>query len=232
MRTEEGTSGPPPGAASHHQTNPHDRDQVTDHFTGGDRQGASPQDDVRLFLDVLYGGGTGFCHVVYGDGWYRNDKGKLQHRFWSETRKRYVFAYPADADAAVAKVLELSARGLDVYVSTSLMRIATSRGKPQTAGLWCLHADADQPGLNLDRVADQDWCAIASGTPGHHHIYVPLSEPVTEAAFQALQNALVDLLGADNKKAGNDVLRPPCTYNFKPTLDGGDPVPVRWVVQP
>jgi len=187
---------------------------------------------LRAFLDVLYGGGTGFCHVVYGKGWYRNDNGKLVHRFWSERRGRHAYPYPADADAAVAKVLELSARGLDVYVSTSLMRTATSRGKNNAAGLWCLHADVDHATLNLDVVADQGWCAIASGTPGHVHLYAPLGEPVTEAQFGALQNALVDLVGGDTKKAGNDVLRPPWTYNFKPTVDGADPLAVQWAVLP
>jgi hypothetical protein len=213
--------------------NPGETDTNTNQyqFNGDGRQSANPEADVRLFFDVLYGGGTGFCHVVYGEGWCRNDKGTLAHPFWSETRERYAYAYPDDADAAVAKVLELSARGRDVYASTSLMRTAASRGKIQTAGLWCLHADIDHA-VNLDTVADQGWCAIASGTSGHYHLYIPLSEPITEALFQALQNPLVELVGGDAKKAGNDVLRPPCTYNFKPTLDGGDPVPVEWAVRP
>ena len=220
---------------------PGETDTNTDHYqtttatslsNGNGHQSASPKADVRLFFDVLYGGGTGFCHVVYGEGWYRNDKGKLAHRYWSETRERHAYAYPDDTDAAVAKVLELSARGLDVYVSTSLMRTDASRGKTQTAGLWCLHADIDHTGLNLDTVAGLGWCAIASGTSGHYHLYIPLTESITEAPFRMLQNPLVELVGADAKKAGNDVLRPPGTYNFKPTLDGGDRVPVRWATLP
>jgi hypothetical protein len=230
MRAEQKGSGPPPGAATP-PTDHHHHDRVFPDSTGEDRQGASPEADVRLFLDVLYGGDTGFCHVVYGEGWYR-ENGKLRFRFWSETRERHAYAYPDDADAAVAKVLELSARCLDVYVSTSLMRTDVSREKNQTAELWCLHADIDHAGLNLDAVAELGWCAIASGTPGHYHLYIPLSGPITEAAFQMLQNPLVKLLGADAKKSGNDVLRPPATFNFKPTIDDGDPLPVGWAVRP
>ena len=98
MGPEDEGGGPPPGAASHHQTtSPHPHDQAADagqsSRDGG--QGASPQDDVRLFLDVLYGGGSGFCHVVYGEGWYRT-RGQAQDRFWSETRERHAYAYPAE----------------------------------------------------------------------------------------------------------------------------------------
>jgi hypothetical protein len=181
---------------------------------------------------MLYGRGVGFCHVVYGKGWVRNDTGTLRHQFWSEKQERHAYAYPDDADAAVGKILELSTRDVDIYVSTSLMRTPRSRRKALTAGLWCLHTDLDHTDLDLDWVAKVGWCAIRSGTPGHHHLYVPLTEPVTEAQFTVLSSALITLLGADNKKAGNDVLRPPRTRNFKPTLDGGDPVPVGWAVRP
>jgi hypothetical protein len=232
-RSGNGTGGPDAETARPHQTDPRHRDQVNTHdLSGRGQQGASPEDDVRAYFDVLYGGATGFCHVAYGDGWLRNNKGTLVHRFWSETRERYAFAYPADADAAVAKVLELSARDVDVYVATALMRTPTSRSKTQVASLCCLHADLDHPGLDLDGVAQLGWCAIGSGTVGHHHLYVPLSEPVAEAAFGVLQDALVAKMEGDSKKAGNDVLRPPWTRNFKPTADGGDPVPVRWAVRP
>ena len=237
MRTEaekEG-GGPGPRAATHYQNrSPHRQDQAADAVqSNGDRgQSTSPEADVRLFLDMLYGGGTGFCHVVYGKDPYRDGDKPPRFRFWSEKHERHAFAYLDDADAAVAKVLELSAWGLDVYVSTSLMRTGVSREKTQTAGLWCLHADIDHTGLSLHAVAQLGWCAIASGTVGHYHLYIPLTEPITEALFQALQNPLVELVEGDAKKAGNDVLRPPCTYNFKPTLDGGDPVPVKWAVRP
>ncbi len=205
---------------------------ATSQSNGNGHQSASPEADVRLFFDVLYGGGAGFCHVAYGKDLYRDGDKPPRFRFWSETHERHAYAYPADADAAVAKILELSAAGADVYVSTSLMRTGASREKTQTAELWCLHADIDHGGLNLDAVAQLGWCAIASGTSGHYHLYIPLSEPIPEALFQALQNPLVELVEGDAKKAGNDVLRPPGTYNFKPTVDGGDPVAVKWAVRP
>ncbi len=229
MRTDKkvGPQSANPGETDHYQTT-----AASSQSNGDGHQSTSPEADVRLFFDVLYGGGTGFCHVVYGKDPYCDGDKPPRFRFWSEKHERHAFAYPDDADAAVAKALELSARGLDVYVSTSLMRTGVSREKTQTAGLWCLHADIDHTGLNLDAVADLGWCAIASGTVGHYHLYIPLSEPITEALFAALQNPLVELVGGDAKKAGNDVLRPPCTRNFKPTVDKGDPLAVHWAVRP
>lgn len=40
------------------------------------------------------------------------------------------------------------------------------------------------------------------------------------------------LLRGDDKEVGKDVLRPPWKRNFKPSVDGGDPAPVRWAVRP
>jgi AAA domain/Bifunctional DNA primase/polymerase, N-terminal len=50
MSPEDGTSGPPPGAASHHQTNPHDRDQVNTDSTAGVRQPAGYAEAYPIYL--------------------------------------------------------------------------------------------------------------------------------------------------------------------------------------
>lgn len=116
MRTkaEKEGGGPGPRAATHYQNrSPHRQDQAADAVqSNGDRgQSTSPEADVRLFLDMLYGGGTGFCHVVYGKDPYRDGDKPPRFRFWSEKHERHAFAYPADADAAVAKVLEFLRAG-------------------------------------------------------------------------------------------------------------------------
>ncbi len=196
--------------------------------------GDSRYADIRAFLEMLYGPGTGYCHVVYGRGWYRNDAGKLDHRIWSERiGDRHAFRYPEQTDAIVAKILQLDATGADVYVCTGLMRTPTSRSKDNLIeGLWCLHADADHDHpLRIDVIRSVGWCAVGSGTAGHEHIYAPLSERIPGAQGEDLEDAMVDVLNADAKKRGNDVLRPPGTHNYKPTVDGGAPNPVVWSVR-
>ena len=45
-----------------------------------------------------------------------------------------------------------------------------------------------------------------------------------------MEDALIERLEADDKKAPNDVLRPPGTRNYKPPLDGGEATLVGWAV--
>lgn len=190
-------------------------------------------DDIRAYLAMMYGPGTGYCHIPYAAGPYRNAAGKITHHFWSERNgQRYAYLYPDDLHTIVATILELDRMGVDVYVCTNLMRSATSRSADNAvAELWCVHADADHSEVPLDVVAQLVWYAINSGTKGHVQVFAPLSEAVNAGQFAVLQNAFIKLLRADAKKAANDVLRPPCTRNCKPTVDGGEPNPVEWAVK-
>ena len=106
------------------------------------------------------------------------------------------------------------------------MRTDASRSKEQAASVWCLHADLDEGGIRP--AYEHLWCAVSS-TLDHRHVYVPLSEPVTGAEFEALQDALVRLPHV--KTCGNDVLRPPEARDFKPTVDHDEPPWVWWVMR-
>ncbi|MGB0972436.1 MAG: hypothetical protein ACPGVG_15980 [Mycobacterium sp.] len=44
--------------------------------------------------------------------------------------------------------------------------------------------------------------------------------------------ALRDHLGGDSKISDNDLQRPPGTLNHKPTMAGGEPTSVRWLIEP
>ena len=108
-----------------------------------------------------------------------------------------------------------------------------ARNKGEALARPLCHADIDG-GLDLDLVrAIEGAFAVSSGTPGHGHVYVALTESVTEAQHEMLCRWLGERLGhADNKVSDNDVLRPPGTLNWKPTVDGGQPLPVVWAVKP
>src|ERR1700676_1122554 len=68
---------------------------------------------------------------------------------------------------------------------------------------------------------------IGSGSPGNGHVYVPLARPVTLAQHRRLCEGLRDYLGGtDSKIVPSEMLRPPDTKNFKPTVDGRDPADV------
>ena len=89
-------------------------------------------------------------------------------------------------------------------------------------------------GCTVEKVQAVGGFAVASGSEGHGHAYIALSASVTTDQHEALCRAWGrHLVGrADAKVSDNDLLRPPGTYNRKPTVRGGKPVPVRWLVKP
>jgi len=96
-----------------------------------------------------------------------------------------------------------------------------------------LHSDADN-GADADKLKPLAAFAVASGTPGHSHVFVQLTRDVTLAQYQALQQGMRAYFNGDNNIADNDLLRPVCAVNYKAVvLDGRDePYPVEWIVKP
>jgi hypothetical protein len=76
--------------------------------------------------------------------------------------------------------------------------------------------------------------AVASGSPGHGHVYVRLSETIVGAEHDALSRALGSYLGSADvaKHSDNDLLRPPGTLNHKSAAADGEPTPVVWLIKP
>jgi hypothetical protein len=180
------------------------------------------------FLDILFTGQTGQMALAVGAQPYRNSTGSYRHKVWVPTW----FAYPDEADQA-AREITRAATDTDVYLCPYLMPDKTRAKGAALARVWC-HADCDTGQVDLDRVrAIQGAIAIGSGTPGHVHVYVALSEPVNQPQHELLCQWLGEHLGFANAKiSDNDVLRPPGTFNFKPTLNGLAPGPVTWEVMP
>ncbi|MCA1704734.1 MAG: hypothetical protein LC808_16310, partial [Actinobacteria bacterium] len=66
-----------------------------------------------------------------------------------------------------------------------------------------------------DLLAELNPFIVESGSEGHRHAYIPLSEPVGLDRWQQLQTALRARLKGDAKIADNDLLRFPGTWNHK-----------------
>jgi hypothetical protein len=191
----------------------------------------NPQaEDVARYLRAVYGEATGHAHLAVGTGQYITDRGKFEHRDWTET----VFAWPAEAHLLVAEVGQAVAAGADVYVCPYLTH-GRKRAQGAAVARRQVHADVDTA-LPADKVAAlEGGFAVASGTGENGHAYVALSEPVPANIHRALCRALGQYLGAvDAKISDNDVLRPPGTLNHKPQTFGTapDPAPVTWLVEP
>jgi putative DNA primase/helicase len=184
----------------------------------------------RSFLDVVFGDAEGYAHFAVGHGAYVDPSGKYSHRKWEQS----CFLWPQQADKAMVHVSDLPSRqGFnDVYVCPNILR-TDRRSKGTAVVLQLLRADVDN-GVDTAKLESLGAFAIASGRPGHSHVYAQLSRPVPLAQYQTLQQGMRAYLNGDNKIADNDLLRPVGAVNYKAVvLQGLDaPYPVNWIVKP
>jgi len=183
--------------------------------------------EILQFFDVCFGATAGKLHIATGVGIHLSPKGKFEHDSWTETR----FDYPAEAQQAARELVKSAAAGADTYICPYLTW-GDKRGKGTAVARTVLHCDVDTR-VDIEKVHALGGCAIASGSEGHAHVYIQLAEPVPFNQHTALERALTAFLSGDPAKiSDNDVLRPPGTFNQKPTVSGGEPVLVSWLVKP
>jgi hypothetical protein len=123
-------------------------------------------------------------------------------------------AHPARAAREILKLAEHT----DVYVGAAPRRHRHG-GRSAIHRAWVLWADLDQPNETdpLTRVPVAPGVIISSGTPGHRHLYWPLTQPLSVAQVERANEILARALHADSGAVLNaaTILRPPGTHNFK-----------------
>jgi len=189
--------------------------------------GTSAERDVILYLADVVGGAQGWVFLAFGVGPYRNASGKIRFRFWEEGP----FAWPREAGYVLALLREFS-EWFDAYICPYVLS-GPKRTKGTSVARMVVHCDGDK-GLNRAKARTiRGVIIVGSGTPGHAHIHVLLTRSVPPHQHEALCKGLAVYVGAkDPKFSDNDVLRVPGSWNHKPVLDGGQPVPVVWLVRP
>lgn len=181
---------------------------------------------LTAFLDAMFGTDEGYVHTAVGIDPYLNDNCKYTHKDfkqravkWPEGRDETIKAF-AGADGAY-----------DIYLAPYLSQSQKREkgfGKRDKA-----HADYDGHNLDIAEVERLGGFAVESGTRGHAHVHIPLTHAVTPAQHDALCRALGQHLGdSDAKFSDNDLLRPPGTLNYKPTLRDEPAAPVRFLIPP
>ncbi|MBX7451932.1 AAA family ATPase [Mycolicibacterium sp. 3033] len=193
-------------------------------------------DDLVAYLDVVFGDGIGYASVALGMTPRVTESGSYQTDLASNQQ---VFEWPFDAE----KALEwMSGADCDVFVCPYLLTgTKRTKGASEASSRLHVHADVDFKGdgaLEVDAVKlIPGAIAVESGSPGNAHVYVLLTESVSLPNHERLCRALGARCGTKDtsKVSDNDLLRPPGTCNYKPTvMDGGGrpPSPVRWLVRP
>ncbi|MBA3742494.1 phage/plasmid primase, P4 family [Sporichthya sp.] len=191
-------------------------------MTGLDRAAAT------AYLEAVYGDTVGTVLLSFG----RNgcwDTGRYRYRpgDWVD---RVGFTWPSEADALLDTLeKELAAGRVDVYARPYLTPTGQRRTKGNAVSRRLIHADRDgaEPLIvpkNLPGIF-----VVASGTPGHEHVYVPVAGDLDAAEHEAMCRALAATIGdCDAKVSDNDVLRLPGTLNYK----SDPPQLVRWITEP
>ena len=148
--------------------------------------------------------------------------GKYDHdRFVEQS-----FEWPAQADEAVDRMTAASG---GESLARPLPRKTPKRAKGNAVTLRLVHCDVDS-GVTLEEVRQLGGTVVWSGTDKNGHIYILLTVAVTQEQHAVLCKGLIARFGGDKGKwSDNDLLRPPGTFNYKPTVmnGGGKPaVPV------
>jgi hypothetical protein len=203
------------------------------------RQADEREADLRFYLDTCCRDIEGWLHVGIGYRPFVNAAGKYRHAEFVPGAVRW----PDEANGTIALLLAESEHA-DVWVCPYLMthgvirtkdgKRKTGRAKGQAVSRRTVHSDIDREPFDsakAEKLAAMGGFAIASGSPGNAHVYVPLSAPVSVDQHEALCVALGKYIGGADpgKHSDNDLLRPPGTLNHKPTvLCAEPPARVRW----
>ncbi len=174
----------------------------------------------------MFGDGQGYAVLFVGIGGHFSQTGRYDY----EKHDHLFFEWPADRDDLVGMIEY--ARDEDVHLCPYLMPQKKRSKFLDGIDMRMVHADCDGK-IDLDKVREINGFAVASGTPGHAHVYVRLSESVERHKHERLCRALGIYLGdADAKISTSDVLRPPGTLNHKGRARGEESYSVDWLMRP
>jgi CHC2 zinc finger/RepB DNA-primase from phage plasmid len=162
-----------------------------------------PAADLLVYLRMLAGGcGRG----RFFDVRYVMSGGGMRQRFISALR----------IDETARRITHLACR-TDVYVGVAL-RDRAYGGKSAISGSHLLYIECDDPGAGkrLDGFACSPSMIVASGSPGHLHIYWCLRERASSAQVESANRRLALALRGDPVCVDiARVLRPPAGMNHK-----------------
>ena len=168
-------------------------------------------DELLTYLRILADGSQ---PTQFFDLRYSPPAGMMRRRYVSVLRLQQL----------AERITELSGVA-DVYVGAAL-RDRARKGKSAISGSHLLYIECDDPAARerLEDFACSPSMVIASGSPGHLHLYWQLRERASTATIESTNRRLA--LGLNGEPACTDIvrmLRPPRTLNHKHT----PPAPVR-----
>jgi hypothetical protein len=216
--------------ATNTDTNPDTNEAGSANFTGGVGQGEGKT--TAEYLRACFGEAKGYVFVGLGHNIRRLPSGRYEYKPFKEIG----IEWPGNSEALAHTLIEAARQGIDVHICPYLMR-ENKRSKGGAVERRTAHTDLDKPEeINQDRLVSLvgHIYVVESGSPDHYHVYCLLTRSVPQPQHEILCRGLGAYIGgADRAKVSdNDYLRPPGTLNRKPTVDGGEPNPVTWMIGP
>jgi hypothetical protein len=189
--------------------------------------------DLAAFIAACCADQTGKLFLPFGRRPHCTDAGKYEHRSFLGN---VALNYPQDIDVDKLDRLIVESDTADVYMCPN--PIYKERSNGSLVGAMVIHADwdgsPDDADAVLEKIRELYGFAVASGTPGHIHAYLPLAEPVNSAEATRLCKAFQAHLppGSDpSKHTVENLLRPPGTYNHKSVAATGRPTLVEFLIR-
>lgn len=172
------------------------------------------------YFDRIYDDLEGWVIVGHGSEPYLAGPGKVKHRRFREVP----FAWPRQRAELIEHVLT-EAADHDVWTTPGLSE-NPCRSMDRRRPLPARHLWVDLDGATADDLAKLGQVLMAgtftvsSGRgPGHLHVYIALDETTAPDEIAELNRRLVAALNGDaSPSALNGYLRPPGSYNWKPTV--------------
>ncbi len=184
------------------------------------------EEHARAFTECLWARLGGWACLAVGVSPFWED-GRYRHTGFLEVFRRW----PQEAEALLSAGLGAASRH-DVWVCPLLRSRRQRRRGTAIAGrhLWVdidHECSSDEAAL-VDELTGRDGSfAVASGSPGHLHVYVQVAEPMDVGEIEVGNRRLSRTLRGDAKWDETSLLRLPGTINHKPTATLGAPAPVR-----
>jgi hypothetical protein len=185
-----------------------------------------PKDIADYFRAVFGDNAQGWLHIAYGILPYSINDSVRFTKFVSESA-----VWPIDVHLS-ASIMAQCAPIADLYTCPYLLSGPDKRAKGTSIARRLVHCDVDRGLLDVDKARTLPGAfVVGSGSPGNGHTDVRLTKSVPPHQHEALCRGLGAHLGAiDSKISDNDLLRPPGTFNHKPTVRGKPPTRVAWLL--
>src|SRR5215210_4019210 len=166
------------------------------------RERVSREAPARKLWRHLYGPERGLLHIFTADR-----EGETLIRAKSAN-----FNYPETAPAAAQWALEQSDKGRETYFCAHLL-MRPKRRRDNASAVQALWFEKDGGEIPNGRLAPS---AVVESSPGRHHCYLRLTDPIPPETAEALNKRLADATGADPSGADRtQLLRVPETTNHK-----------------